>query len=131
VDRISRVVPGSGSKHFIIVLSKMDELRVLDEWVDTVGDYWPGSPPTVSTLPEYLAEMEGLSHRFREWWLFPERRAHSLIATLPPRTHFCGLSALGHRPIRDEDGCLRLTRPPNPFRVRDPLFWIFRAAKVM
>lgn len=131
VDRICRVVPGTERKQFIIALAKMDELRQRDEWVDTISDYWPGHPPTAAALDQYFIEMEGLSHRFQEWWMFPERRAHSLIASLPPRTRFCGVSSLGHRPARDENGVLRLARPPAPFRVRDPLFWIFRAAGVM
>jgi len=131
VDRIYRVVPGSEGKQYIIALAKMDELRVQDEWVDTIGDYWPGHPPHAYSLGEYLAEMESLSERFREWWSFPERQAHSLLATLPPRTRFCGVSSLGHQPDVDQDGRLKLKKKPEPFRVRDPLFWIFRAAKVM
>lgn len=131
IDRVRRVVPGAEKKQMIIALSKMDELRQMDEWVETIGDYWPGHPPHAHELETYLMEMESLSNRFREWWTFPERRATNLIASLPPRTRFCGLSSLGHRPRRDESGQLRLTREPAPFRVRDPLFWIFRAAKVM
>jgi double-GTPase-like protein len=131
VDRIHRVIPGSEEKNFIIALSKMDELRETDEWAGTIGEYWPGHAPTVSGLDEYLAEMESLSDRFREWWTFPERGAHNLIASLPPGTRFCGVSSLGHQPVKDERGALRLTRKPEPFRVRDPLFWIFRAAGVI
>jgi hypothetical protein len=129
VDRIARVVPSSRHKNWIIALSKMDELRHRDEWMDTLGDYWPGDPPTAAGLGEYLEEMEGLSDRFRDWWMFPERRAHSLI--LPENTRFCGVSSLGHAPVRDESGALRLTTHPHPFRVRDPLFWIFHAARII
>ncbi len=131
IDRVRRVVPGCDKKHMIIALSKMDELRNTDEWVDTISDYWPGHPPRSWELETYLMEMESLSNRFREWWMFPERRAHNLIASLPPNTHFCGLSSLGHRPVRDASGQLRLLGEPAPFRVRDPLFWIFRAAKIL
>jgi hypothetical protein len=131
IDRVHRVIPGSRSKNFIIALSKMDELREQDEWVDTISDYWPGHPPSAEGLPSYLEDMASLSERFRDWWTFPERRAHSLMANLPPKTRFCGLSSLGHRPVRDENGVARLTRKPEPFRVRDPLFWIFHAAKVI
>ncbi len=131
VDRVCRVVPRAERRNLILALSKMDELRLEDEWMDTVGDYWPGHPPTAWTLGEYLVEMESLSRRFRDWWLFPERGAYSLVASLPPATRFCGVSSLGHRPYRDEAGRVRLHRKPDPFRVRDPLFWIFRAARVM
>lgn len=131
IDRICRLVPDVRRKQFIIALSKMDELRTQDEWMETIGDYWPGHPPSAVTLGEYFTEMEGLSERFREWWTFPERRAYNLLASLPPNTRFCGVSSLGHRPGKDASGALRLQRKPDPFRVRDPLFWIFRAAKVM
>jgi hypothetical protein len=106
----------------------MDALRRQDEWVDLLAQYWPDRAPTPEDLPGYLQEMEHLSERLREWWLDPARQAGNLIRTLPRNTRFCALSSLGHAPQRDDSGRLRLTERPRPFRVRDPLFWIFRAA---
>jgi hypothetical protein len=131
VDRVCRVVPGCERRNLIIALSKMDELRLRDDWIDLIGDYWPGHAPSAGGLEGYFVQMESLSDRFRDWWTFPERGAHSLIASLPKQTRFCGVSSLGHRPRRDQRGIVRLVRKPEPFRVRDPLFWIFRAARVM
>ena len=79
----------------------------------------------------------------------------NFINGLPRNTHYCALSALGHSPVwtcgnekcntvnaapwracpkcQTERGKapLRLSRKPEPYRVRDPLFWIFREAGVM
>jgi hypothetical protein len=155
-DRIFRIAPNSHRKHFIIVLSKLDELRQHDDWWATImGHRWPDFPPTVSGLPEYFDRMEQLtnSQLLRNWWANDARQAHKFIKSLPQRTHFCALSSLGHQPVWDCPQCrranpnalrscghcdagrgragLRLMRKPEPFRVRDPLFWIFREAGVM
>jgi hypothetical protein len=115
-------------KNLIIALSKMDALRRQDEWVDLLAEYWPDRPPRPEDLPRYVREMEHLSDKLRDWWLDPARQAGNLIRILPRTTRFCALSSLGHAPERDPAGRLRLTERPRPFRVRDPLFWIFRAA---
>lgn len=129
VDRVCRVAPDSGRKNLIIALSKIDQLRHQDEWVDTVNRFWPDAPPTPTDLSHYLTEMESLSQSLRLWWRDPARQAHNLINALPAATRFCALSSLGHTPVHEDE--LRLTTKPEPFRVRDPLFWIFRAAGML
>ena len=74
--------------------------------------------------------MDKLSKTLRGWWQDPAQNATNLVNALPPNTRFCAVSSLGHPPVKT-DGHLRLTKEPEPFRVRDPLFWIFRAAGVM
>ena len=132
VDRVYRVAANSERKNLIITLTKMDELRAHDEWAGIIGNLWPDDPPSLRNLPIYFQQMDSLSETLRTlWWLNPERQAQNLINSLPPNTRFCAISSLGHQPVKDENGVLRLTRKPEPFRVRDPLFWIFRAAGVM
>jgi hypothetical protein len=131
VNLVYVVAERSPRKNLIIALSKMDALREQDEWVNLLADLWPDAPPTPEDLPRYLREMDHLSVRLREWWLDPARRADTMIHTLPRNTRFCAFSSLGHAPEHDPAGRLRLTEKPRPFRVRDPLFWIFRAAGVM
>ncbi|MGH9752946.1 MAG: hypothetical protein ACREA2_09190 [Blastocatellia bacterium] len=110
----------------------MDELRAHDEWAGIIGDLWPDDPPSLRNLPTYFQQMDSLSETLRTlWWLNPERQAQNLINSLPSNTRYCAISSLGHQPVRDENGVLRLTSKPEPFRARDPLFWIFRAAGVM
>jgi hypothetical protein len=155
-DRIFRVAPTSKRKHFIIALSKLDELRNHDEWwANLLSTRWSASPPSASALPDYLSQMDDLSNSqlVRSWWMKSARQAHVFVKSLPRTTHFCALSALGHQPVWDCSQCratnpntlakcsqcntarrnasLRLTRKPEPFRVRDPLFWIFRASGIM
>jgi hypothetical protein len=144
VHRIARE-----KKNLIVALTKMDELCARDRWwADMIGDRWTDS--CLSDIPYYLDQMNWLSESLRNWWLDEERGAHNLINSLPPSTRFCTLSSLGHQPVWDcgcgetvaasFDRCsacegartrLRLVRKPDPFRVRDPLFWIFRQAGVM
>lgn len=131
VDRVYRVAQGSLKKNIIIALTKMDELRDRDEWwAGMISELWPDQPPSQSGLSLYFHQMDALSRILRGWWTDPARQAHNLINALPKTTRFCAVSSLGHPPVRI-DGTLRLTREPEPFRVRDPLFWIFRAAGVM
>jgi hypothetical protein len=155
-DRIFRVAPNSPRKHFIVALSKMDELRHHDEWwADVIDKRWPDAPPAPSYLTDYFHKMDELSgsELMRSWWTNEARQAQKFLQSLPKTTHFCALSSLGHQPVWDCSDCrtlnlnalhkcaqcnrargnasLRLTRKPEPFRVRDPLFWIFRAAGVM
>jgi hypothetical protein len=152
LDRLYRVAPKSKRRNFIVALSKMDELRAQDDWAEEIDDLWPDDPPSPSDLPHYLHEMDNLSDALPVWWR-DQRQAHNFISSLPKTTRFCALSSLGHPPVWDCPGCntanpntlrrcgqchaargdarLRLTRKPEPFRVRDPLFWIFRAAGVM
>ena len=155
-DRIFRVAPNSYDKHFIIVLSKMDELGTRDGWwADVLLNRWADFPPSALSLPEYIGCMDELSNSelLRSWWTNEARQAHKFIKSLPEGTRFCALSSLGHQPVWDCHQCkatnpgsettcarchgarghasLRLAEKPKPFRVRDPLFWIFRAAGVM
>jgi hypothetical protein len=130
VNVVSVAAAGGRRKNVIIALSKMDALRSQDEWVNLLAELWPDRPPHPEELPRYFAEMQALSNRVRDWWIDEHRRADNLIHTLPETTRFCALSSLGHAPATN-DGRLRLCEAPKPFRVRDPLFWIFRAAGVM
>lgn len=131
VDLVYQVAKGGRKKNIIIALTKMDELRYQDEWwAKTINDVWPDESPTHAQLPVYLEQMDSLSTMLRSWWTDPERQAHNLVNALPQNTRFCAVSSLGHPPVKT-DGSLRLTKEPKPFRVRDPLFWIFRAAGVM
>jgi hypothetical protein len=131
VDRVSLVAERRERKNLIVALSKMDELRARDEWVNLLADFWPDTPPRPADLHDYFRAMEYLSDQLRGWWLDEARQARNLINSLPKSTRFCALSSLGHRPLPDAEGRLRLSERPQPFRVRDPLFWIFRAARVM
>lgn len=131
VDLVYRVAQGGRKKNIIIALTKMDELRDHDDWwAGTINELWPDETPSHSELPRYLSDMDKLSTMLRSWWTDPARQAHNLVNSLPATTRFCAVSSLGHPPVK-VDGSLRLTREPEPFRVRDPLFWIFRAAGVM
>jgi len=143
-------------RHFIIALSKIDELRTQDDWwADVTDKRWPGYAPSPSTLSDYFHEMDELSSpdKLGHWLANKGQSAHEFIVGLPPNKHYCALSSLGHQPVWDCPQCstpnlhtlqkctqchtvrgnasLRLTRKPEPFRVRDPLFWIFREAGVM
>jgi hypothetical protein len=154
VNRVCRIAEDGEDKNLMITLTKMDELRSQDEWwANTIGDCWPDHSPSPAELSNYLHQMETLSQMLRGWWTDEARQAHNLINALPPNTCFCAVSSLGHPPVWDCPGCrtanshrllkcgqchrsrgnagLRLTKDPEPFRVRDPLFWIFRAAGVM
>jgi hypothetical protein len=158
LDRIYRVVPTSKRKHFIVALSKIDELRARDEWWTKVTNQtWFDFESSLANLSEYVRQMDYLSrpNMLRSWWTDGVRQAQNFINGLPPNTHFCALSSLGHQPVwecpnpkcravnaatlRSCQQCqaaaanapLYLSRKPEPFRVRDPLFWIFREAGVM
>ena len=157
-DRIYRAANGDKKKNIIIALTKMDELRHHDDWwAQTINEHWPDATPTHSQLALYLERMDSLSATLRGWWTAEDRRGNNFINSVLetwPTTRFCALSSLGHQPVWDCPQCniaipsslqvcgqchtartndlsLRLTREPDPFRVRDPLFWIFRAAGVM
>jgi hypothetical protein len=131
IDRVNRAAANGRKKNLIVALTKMDVLRTQDEWAEIIGNLWPDEPPSLLDLPNYFQQMDGLSKMLELWWTDPKQKAHNLKNSLPPNTHFCAISSLGHQPIKDENGQFRLTRTPEPFRVRDPLFWIFRAAGVM
>jgi len=131
VDLVYRVARGGRKKNIIIALTKIDELRDRDDWwAGMIDKLWPDETPSPSQLPLYLNQMDSLSTMLRSWWTDPAQQAHNLVNSLPANTRFCAVSSLGHPPVQ-VDGSLRLTREPEPFRVRDPLFWIFRAAGVM
>jgi hypothetical protein len=131
VDLVYRVAQGRLKKNVIIALTKMDELRERDEWwAGMISELWPDQTPSQPELSLYLRQMEALSRTLRGWWTDPARQAHNLVNSLPKSTRFCAVSSLGHPPAQTDEG-LRLTGEPEPFRVRDPLFWIFRAAGVM
>jgi len=153
-DKIFRLVPGCERKNFMVVLSKMDELRHQNDWAGMIADYWPGTPPRPEDLPSYLNEMEVLSRTLREWWADRAQGGRGFVNRMPSQTRYCAMSSLGHQPVWDCPACgmpqrddrtacagcetarqrgtaFRLTRKPEPFRVRDPLFWIFRSTGVM
>jgi hypothetical protein len=131
VDLVYRVARGGRKKNIIIALTKIDELRDHDDWwAGMIDKLWPDETPSPSQLPLYLNQMDSLSTMLRSWWTDPARQAHNLVNALPANTRFCAVSSLGHAPVK-AGGSLRLTKEPEPFRVRDPLFWIFRAAGVM
>src|SRR4051812_10278308 len=131
VDLVYRVARGGRPKHVIIALSKMDQLRSSDEWASIIDTFWPDAPPRPTTLGSYLNQMQSLSDALRHWWTDPTRQALSLIHALPKDARFCALSSLGQPALPGDNGRLRLPQRPKPFRVRDPLFWIFRDAGVM
>jgi hypothetical protein len=132
VDLAYRVAGTRKRKNIIITLTKMDELRSDDEWGEMIHDLWPDEPPEPgASLAGYFTAMEMLSDSLRRWWLAPEQQAKNLINRLPESTRFCAISSLGHQPLKNSQGRLMLIDDPKPFRVRDPLFWIFRAAGVM
>jgi hypothetical protein len=131
VEVVYDVAKGGRKKNIIIALTKMDELHARGGWWGTtIRKYWPDPPPTHSDISTYLEQMDSLSAMLRGWWTDPAQNADNMINRLPEDTRFCAVSSLGHAPIL-VDGHLRLTKKPEPFRVRDPLFWIFRAAGVM
>src|SRR5687768_12897482 len=124
----------------------MDELRRHNEWAEVIAEYWPGGSPRTVDLPGYLGEMERISAMLREWWADRAQGGRGFINRIPRDARFCALSSIGHQPVWDCPGCgtaqldelrqcascgadrepgaaLRLTRKPEPFRVRDPLFW--------
>jgi hypothetical protein len=153
VDLVSRVALKGRRKNLIVALSKMDELRLQDGWAEVIGDLWPDAPPAPADLPAYFRQMERLSEMLRLWWSDPAREAQNLMNSLSRDVRFCAVSSIGHQPLWDCAACgavnaaagrectacraaranvrLRLARRPEPFRVRDPLFWVFRAAGVM
>jgi GTPase SAR1 family protein len=152
IDLVNRMNPIK-QQNIIIALSKLDELREQSEWSEMLGNLWPDLPPSHFGLSNYLTQMDYLSELLRQWWREPQREAQNLINSLPDNVHFCALSAVGHPPVWDCPECqsinvatvrkckqceaarlgagLRLARQAEPFRVRDPLFWVFRAAGVM
>lgn len=153
-DRIARLIPHVGRRNYLVVLSKMDELRHEDDWAALLEDLWPDAPPRQADLGRYFHEMETLSRELRVWWGDAAHGGKGFVGRLPPSVRFCALSSLGHEPVWTCAGCsrdqpdrlrqcascaaerqagtaLKLVGLPRPFRVRDPLFWIFRAAGVM
>jgi hypothetical protein len=153
-DKIYRLVPGAERKNYIVALSKMDELRRQSDWAGMVADYWPGKPPTGGELKHYFKEMDLLSTVLRDWWADRAQGGRGFVNRVPVNTRYCALSSIGHQPEwecgecgsmqRDADPVcaecrarrnghspIRLVRKPEPFRVRDPLFWIFRSAGAM
>jgi hypothetical protein len=160
-DRIGRVAPQCKHKHWIVALTKIDEPKNESHTQTEWGTEIPSRPDDSSSpknLPEYLREMEARSNRdeWRRWWNNRSgvTTADGFLNGLPRNTHYCALSSLGHQPVWDCLHCeamgqpsmlqqcgncggerrgakLRLCRKPEPIRVRDPLFWIFREAGVM
>ena len=153
-DRIRRLIPGVEKKHVLVVLSKLDELRYESEWAETIADLWPEASPSPTSLAHYFQEMEALSRNVRCWWVQPSHGGRGFVNRVPASARFCAISSLGQQPVwtcptcdlpqedsrRQCAGCggerprgvrLRLPDRPQPFRVRDPLFWIFRTAGVM
>src|SRR5205085_12705417 len=132
----------------------MDELREEDEWAGMLTDLWPDNPPTPQSMAGYKGEMDTLSRNLRKWWESSTQGGRGLVARMPASVRFCALSSLGHEPVWQCPQCqsktpdrfrtclqckaerpgaalLSLGAKPRPFRVRDPLFWIFRSAGVM
>ncbi|HYE73434.1 MAG TPA: GTPase domain-containing protein, partial [Blastocatellia bacterium] len=153
IDLVSRVALKNKRKNIIVTLSKMDELRTQDGWADIIGNLWPDVPPATVDLPIYFQQMEHLSEMLRLWWSDPVREAQNLMNSLGENVRFAAVSSIGHQPLWDCGNCaaeniaahsrciscqtgrtnarLRLAKRPEPFRVRDPLFWIFKDAGVM
>lgn len=153
IDLVSRVALKNKRKNIIVTLSKMDELRAQDGWAEIIGNLWPDAPPTTLDLSAYFQQMDHLSEMLRLWWSDPAREAQNLMNTLGSHVRFSAVSSIGHQPLWDCASCtaaniathtqcvscqtnrtnarLRLAHRPDPFRVRDPLFWIFRDAGVM
>ncbi len=108
-------------------------------------------------LSDFLQQMDALSDKLREWWEADEQGAAMVVSALradaPDHVHFCAVSALGQQPVWKCQDCKKtnldtlencsrcgnarkgaesqLEDYPKPYRVRDPLFWIFREAGVM
>src|SRR5436309_1200939 len=99
-------------RNLVIALAKMDQLRETDEWAGMIGEFWPDCAPTVERLPDYFRQAESLSTAVRHWWMDPERQAQNLVHSLPRTARFCALSSLGHNPVPDRGGRMRLTRAP-------------------
>jgi hypothetical protein len=152
IDLVHRLA--QKKKNLIVALTKMDELCARDEWwARAVGERWTDSILTISDLDQYFDQMRWISETMRNWWIDEERTGYNLLGSLPANTRFCMLSSLGHQPVWHCPSCnrtnaitldhcsgcekeragarIRLARKPEPFRVRDPLFWIFREAGVM
>jgi hypothetical protein len=147
-------VPGGERKNFIVVLSKMDELRNENEWAEMIAEYWPDDSPRAEGIAAYHQEMERLSRLIRQWWVEQVHGGRGFVNQMPAKTRYCAISSLGRQPawrcgeceLPQEDSLqtcascgtarprgapLMLTKPPRPFRVRDPLFWVFRSMGVM
>jgi hypothetical protein len=94
VDRVYRVTDRDPRKRYLLILSKLDQLRAQDEWAALIDEYWPDAPPTPANLAGYLRDMTAISTLLRDWWQYPARQAANLLHTLPPHTRFCAVSAL-------------------------------------
>ena len=128
------------------------------EALSPVGYFSHQSDPDQGAVDlwDYLQQMDALSKKLREWWEADNQEAAMVVSALgadaPEHVHFCAVSALGQQPVWDCRKCqttnldtlercaqchdarnaeLRLADYPKPYRVRDPLFWIFREAGVM
>lgn len=154
IDLVYRNSKRGDKANIIIALTKIDETQPGHEWLtEALGNHWSYPLRSANDLPYYFDQMEALSQILRRWWLDEQQQAHSLIGALPKNTRYSVISSLGHRPVWECVDCqisnsvllnqcakcgkpkagaiYRLARKPEPFRVRDPLFWIFRAAKLM
>jgi hypothetical protein len=153
-DKIFRIVPGGERKNFIVVLSKMDELRDENEWARMIAEYWPDDSPRPERVGAYHQEMERLSRMIRQWWTDQAHGGRGFVNQMPASTRYCAISSLGCQPAwrcascevpqadslqvcgecgspRPRGAALMLVTRPRPFRVRDPLFWVFRSMGVM
>lgn len=128
------------------------------ELLSPVGYFSHKSDPDQGAVDlwDYLQQMDNLSRWLRKWWEADKQEAamviSALVADAPEHVHFCAVSALGQQPVWNCRKChktnlhtketcaqcheaqnaeLRLTDYPRPYRVRDPLFWIFREAGLM
>lgn len=154
IDLVYRNSKRADKINIIIALTKIDESRPGYEWLtESLDNHWSYPLRSAHDLPYYFDQMESLSGILRSWWLDDEQKAHSLIGSLPKNTQYSVISSLGHKPVWACAECLisnsissnqcikcgktksgavyKLAQKPEPFRVRDPLFWIFRAAKLM
>jgi len=154
IDLVYRNAKRRDKINIIITLTKMDEVRPGYEWLtEALDQHWNDSLRSAYDIPRYFDQMERLSGVLRNWWLDDRQQAYSLIGSLPANTRYSVISSLGHKPVWECENCrssnivslnqcsecgkaktgavYRLARKPEPFRVRDPLFWIFRAAKLM
>lgn len=153
-DKIYRIVPGGERKNYIVVLSKMDELRDENEWASMIAEYWPDDSPLPNQMGTYVKDMDRLSRLLRQWWVDRAHGGRGFVNQMPPSTRYCAISSLGCQPAwrcpeceelqpdslnrcggceatRPRNAPLMLRSKPRPFRVRDPLFWVFRAMGAM
>ncbi|MCC7493117.1 MAG: hypothetical protein IT204_12240 [Fimbriimonadaceae bacterium] len=147
INRVFRCAPWLARRNVVVAMTKLDRLqRLCREAVDWSLQYgrsdaealldlpsiFDTKPPDAADLPDYLRSMQAISAHVRSWWLHPDRQAQAVLNLLPARARFCAVSALGDVGTTEaRDGEVLLTGRPEPYRICDPLLWIFRAAGIL